>query len=37
VMPVRILCTGFVPYREFDYYPKAELRPLARFKGAKSP
>ena len=37
VMPVRILCTGFVPYREFDYYPKAELRPLARFKDAKSP
>jgi len=37
VMPVRVLCTGFVPYRELSHYPKAELRLLARFKGAKSP
>ena len=37
VMPVRIKCTGFIPYREFGYYSKAELRPLARFKDAKSP
>ena len=36
-MPVRIKCTGFIPYRELSYYPKAELRPLARFKDAKSP
>ena len=36
-MPVRIKCTGFIPYREFGYYSKAELRPLARFKDAKSP
>ena len=28
VMPVRIKCTGFVPYREFGYCPKAELRSL---------
>ena len=37
VMPVRILCTGFVPYRELGYCPKEELRPLTRFKDAKSP
>jgi hypothetical protein len=37
VMPVRIKCTGFVPYRELSYCPKEELRSLARFKDAKSP
>ena len=37
VMPVRIKCTGFVPYRELSYCPKEELRPLTRFKDAKSP